>query len=232
MHAQSCLTLCNHMNCSPSGFSVHGILQARILQWVAISFSRGSSWPRDQTHVSCVPYSGRWILDHCTTWEAPAPDRPLLISTVYDWNPLNEEPDIGLIIRSLFGKWSQEVPRGSGEMRRRRGGSWDRYVNELVITLGQGSSSPLENLGNFIDLNPGCTPPKGGARGKQLSPASGSTNFPVLLAAPCRGQAHSSSQRKAHSESYRLFKSSSCLLKNCDAEGTQVEYRPHCYAPI
>ena len=45
--AQSCPTLCNHMDCSPPGFSVHGTLQARILEWVAIPFSRGSSWPRD-----------------------------------------------------------------------------------------------------------------------------------------------------------------------------------------
>ena len=51
------LTLCNPMNCSPTGSSVHGILQARILEWVVISFSRGSSQPRDQTcvcRVSCV----------------------------------------------------------------------------------------------------------------------------------------------------------------------------------
>ena len=40
------------MNCSLSGFSVHGISQARILEWVAISFSKGSSWPRDWTHES------------------------------------------------------------------------------------------------------------------------------------------------------------------------------------
>ena len=46
------LWLCNAMDCSPPGSSVRGILQARILEWVAISFSRGSSRPRDQTHVS------------------------------------------------------------------------------------------------------------------------------------------------------------------------------------
>ena len=57
---QLCLTLCNPMDCSLPGSSVHGILQARILEWVAISFSRGSSWPRDWTHVSCVSYPGRW----------------------------------------------------------------------------------------------------------------------------------------------------------------------------
>ena len=50
--AWSCLTLCDPMDCSLSGSSVHGILQARILEWVAISFSRGSSWPRDRTWVS------------------------------------------------------------------------------------------------------------------------------------------------------------------------------------
>ena len=51
---QSCLTLCNPIGCSPPGSSVHGILQARVLEWVAIPFSRGSSWPRDWTQVSCI----------------------------------------------------------------------------------------------------------------------------------------------------------------------------------
>ena len=50
--APSCPTLCNPVDCSLPGSSVHGILQARVLEWVAISFSRGSSWPRDQTEVS------------------------------------------------------------------------------------------------------------------------------------------------------------------------------------
>ena len=50
--AQSCSTLCDPMNCSPPGSSVHGILQARILEWVAIPFSRGSSWPRDWAWLS------------------------------------------------------------------------------------------------------------------------------------------------------------------------------------
>ena len=47
---QSCLTLCNPMDCSPLGSSVCGSLQARILKWVVLCFSRGSSWPIDQTH--------------------------------------------------------------------------------------------------------------------------------------------------------------------------------------
>ena len=54
---QSCPTLCNLVDCSPPGSSVHEILQARLLKWVAISFSRGSSWPRDQTRVSCTASS-------------------------------------------------------------------------------------------------------------------------------------------------------------------------------
>ena len=52
--AKSCLNLCDSMDCSPPGFSVHGILQARIVEWVAIPSSRGSSQPRDQTQVSCI----------------------------------------------------------------------------------------------------------------------------------------------------------------------------------
>ena len=58
--SQLCLTLCDPMDyCSLPGSSTHGILQARILEWVASSFSRGSSWPRDRTQISCI---GRQIL--------------------------------------------------------------------------------------------------------------------------------------------------------------------------
>ena len=56
---QLCPTLCNPMDCSPPGSSIHGILQARIVEWVAISFSRGSSQPRDQTCISCI--TGRFF---------------------------------------------------------------------------------------------------------------------------------------------------------------------------
>ena len=52
--AQSCPTLWDPMECSLPGFSVHGIFQARVLEWVAISSSRGSSWPKDRTQVSCI----------------------------------------------------------------------------------------------------------------------------------------------------------------------------------
>ena len=62
--------LCDPMDCSQLGSSVHGILQARILESVTISSSRGSSWPRDQTQVSCVSYIGRQILYYWATWES------------------------------------------------------------------------------------------------------------------------------------------------------------------
>ena len=65
--AQSYLTLCDPCDCSPPGSSVHGISQARILEWVAISFSRGSSWPSDGTCISCF---GMWILYHWAIWKA------------------------------------------------------------------------------------------------------------------------------------------------------------------
>ena len=66
---QLCLTLGNTVDCSPLGSSVHKILQGRILEWVAISYSRQSSQPRDQTRVSWISCIGRWILYHCATWE-------------------------------------------------------------------------------------------------------------------------------------------------------------------
>ena len=64
---KSCPTFCNPMDCGLPGSSVHGILQVRTLEWVAIPFSRRSSRPRDQTQGFCI---GRRILYHWATWEA------------------------------------------------------------------------------------------------------------------------------------------------------------------
>ena len=65
--AQSCPTLCDPMDCSPPGSSVHGIFQVRLLEWIAISFSRGACPSRDWTHLSCIgrqmdslPLSHQW----------------------------------------------------------------------------------------------------------------------------------------------------------------------------
>ena len=70
---QSCLTLCDPMNCYPPGSSVHGLLQARILEWVAMLSSRGSSWPRDWTCISC----GSCTAGGFFTTEPPANPRKL-----------------------------------------------------------------------------------------------------------------------------------------------------------
>ena len=64
---QLCLALCDPVDCSPPGSSVHGILQARILEQVAMPSSRGSSQPRDRIHVSCI--AGRFFATRAT-WEA------------------------------------------------------------------------------------------------------------------------------------------------------------------
>ena len=74
---QLCPTLCDPINWSSPGSSVHGILQASILEWVAIFSSRGSSQPRDWTHVSCVSWTGRHILYHWVIWEDHEQERHL-----------------------------------------------------------------------------------------------------------------------------------------------------------
>ena len=78
--AQSCLTLWDLMDCSPPGFSIHGILQARILEWAAIPFSRGSSRPRDQTQASHV---ARGLFTVWATREALKTQGHLLLCVCY-----------------------------------------------------------------------------------------------------------------------------------------------------
>ena len=81
--AQSCPSLCDPTDCSPPGFSVHGILQARILECVAIPFSRGTSQPRDWTLVSCI--SGRfftvWLQVKVIQESSDRPDTQFLLSS-------------------------------------------------------------------------------------------------------------------------------------------------------
>ena len=67
---RSCLTLYDPVDCSPPGLSVHGTLQARILGRVVMLFSRKSSWPRDQTHVTVSPASAGRFFTTSATWEA------------------------------------------------------------------------------------------------------------------------------------------------------------------
>ena len=91
---KSCLTLCDLMDCSPPGSSIHGISQARILEWVAISFSMGSSWPRDPACFFCI---GRWILYCWATKDAHHSSRkiqlfPYITGTTLLWHRTRDRP--------------------------------------------------------------------------------------------------------------------------------------------
>ena len=81
--AYSCPTLCDPVGCSLPGSSIHGVFQARILEWVVISSSRGSSWPRNWTHISWGSCIVRWILYNWATWVAPI--WVSLIGKVHSW---------------------------------------------------------------------------------------------------------------------------------------------------
>ena len=86
------LILCRSMDCSLLGSSVYGILQARVLEWVAISFSMGSSQPKDWTQVSCI--AGRRF----TFW-APAGVQPQLIQGIQSGDGVGEDQDTIASIR-------------------------------------------------------------------------------------------------------------------------------------
>ena len=77
MFVQSCLTLIDPTDCTPPASSVHGISQARILEWVAISYSRGVSQPRDRIFISC----GSCLASRFFTTESP--ENPLYMHTFY-----------------------------------------------------------------------------------------------------------------------------------------------------
>ena len=89
---QLCLTLCNPMDCSPPSSSIHGILQARILEWVAMPSSRRYSQPRDWTHIFYVSYIGSRVLNTSTTWEAHLYtwDKGNLSHWVDEWERITE----------------------------------------------------------------------------------------------------------------------------------------------
>ena len=89
---QSCLTLCDLMDCSPPGSSVHGILQARILEWVAVSSSRGSSRPGDRICVSYVSCVGRWVFYHKRHLGSESEVAQLCPTLATPWTPAYQAP--------------------------------------------------------------------------------------------------------------------------------------------
>ena len=91
----SCVWICDPMDCSPPGSSVQGILQARVLEWVTISFSGGSSWSRDWTHISCIAsrFFTVWV-----TKEAPSVFRCYKHSVVGEETEAHWLPTPGLYL--------------------------------------------------------------------------------------------------------------------------------------
>ena len=99
---KSCPTLCDPMDCSPPGSSVHGIFQARILEWGAISSSRGSSRHRDWIRISCI---GSWVLYHRAAKEAP---------------PLSSQPPTGVCLSQEAHIFSLGLPIPLHEPKRKK----------------------------------------------------------------------------------------------------------------
>ena len=144
--AQSCLILCDPMDCSPPGSSVHGISQARILEWIAMPSSRGSSQPRDRTLVFCGSCISRWILYHWVIWKAQLkaifnglPQR-LWFSSFFSSAPVwgcNTHPRIFSVGRLLSGwcvlLWTCDVMTWMQLKLLKRSPTWPRLSVPLLL---------------------------------------------------------------------------------------------------
>ena len=123
---QSCLTLRDPMDCSPPGSSVHGTLPARILEWVAMPSSRGSSWPRDWTGIFYVSCTGGRVLHH---WCHQGSPYLLLLTFALSAVEAIQPPDeICMLWEARWirrAPWDQELnctscsARGEGRLRQR-----------------------------------------------------------------------------------------------------------------
>ena len=122
---QSFLILCDPMDCSPPSSSVHGILQARVLEWVAISSSRAFSQSRGQTCISYISCIGKQILHHCATSEAPI-----------------ESEELGLVNKILL-LWL--ISEYLARMCFKR--------TERQIIRKPGLATPNNNFASFLDLS-------------------------------------------------------------------------------
>ena len=142
--AQLCPTLCEPMDCRLPGASIHGIFQARRLEWVAISYSRGSYWPRNQTQVFCASCSGRQILHHCSNWEAnkrQSRDYYMNFGVTRDSHPVlgrkdsfDEQERASILSRQFYSKKKRTV-KYCNWARGIMGLSQDRLYNVLHLPL-------------------------------------------------------------------------------------------------
>ena len=151
------------MDCSLAGSSVHGILQVRILEWAAISFSRGSSHPRDWTQVSCI--AGKFFANWAMR-EAPV----LKWSFSGDWGGQREEKVGSIMVPSLwvsYGDFSlssfclkcQELEcTVGGNSKENSGfhvGSWDPWLSSKPLEVALASTQPLIGCDLEVPLNAG-----------------------------------------------------------------------------
>ena len=114
---QSCTTICDTVDGSPTGCSVHGILQARILEWVVIPFFRGSSQPRDWTQVSCI--TGRFFIFWATR---ELHSRFLIqISLISLFNTNMRAKSLQLCATLWTTAWQASLPRGLSRQEHRSG---------------------------------------------------------------------------------------------------------------
>ena len=100
--AQSCLTLCDPMDCSQPGSSVHGIFQAWILEWVAVSFSRESFQPRDWTHISRVPFIGCAMLNCSVMSDSLWPRGPTRLLCLWNSPGKNTGASCHFLLQEIF----------------------------------------------------------------------------------------------------------------------------------
>ena len=127
-------SLCDPMECSLPGSSVH-----RILEHVDISSSRGSSWPRDWTHVSCVSCIGMWVLHHWATWEAHFDSHCFWpISELEHPGYLHFQGNCQL---QEFLDHSMEQQTGSPLLTQLQGSSPDQKENHLKLSLVNASGT-------------------------------------------------------------------------------------------
>ena len=125
--AQPRPTLCSPVDCSPPGSSVHGILQARTLEWVPVPFSMGSSQPRDQTHVSCI--IGKFF----TIWDTKEA-QGILEWVVYPFSRRSSQPRnrtvVACIAGRVFTSWAiREAIRAWGNVD---AGDWEKKMRTWV----------------------------------------------------------------------------------------------------
>ena len=195
--AQSCPTLWDPMDWSPPGFSVHGTLQARILEWGAISFSRGSSRLRDQTRVSFI---GRQILYPRATWEVPNPCSHLQIGKALKlaWEPTEcqrgqRHPQDILVFISVSGPAPLQTPPSGG------------FVFPTQFPFLQASRLTLHSFTQYSSLEHRlCASSQLGRRDKEEynGPAALQNSLPARLLSPvicetqklCRSQGEAPTQ--------------------------------------